>query len=197
MSRPPQVIITKQQTVIMYSKLWHASKCLFDDANASHDNSSNLFLSSLVMTAFAFEAYLNHVGKKTFKYWDKIERLSPLSKLDILSDELLGVWYNIKDRPHSTIKKLFTFRDTMAHGRSSEIDAKPISRSVKGYHAAYKEELLIDWEQLAATSVFPARAREDVRKILEQLQDARKDDDIEILFFCGMGLNGATLVEGP
>lgn len=197
MSKPSKVVVTKQRTVHMYAELWHASKCLLDDAIESRDNSSNLFLSSVVMTAFSFEAYLNHVGEKTFACWGQVDRLSPWSKLELLSEKL-GVRFpdSTGARPLQTIAKLLNFRNTMAHGRSGEIHAKPIICTSENYHAAYHEELLTDWEQLAETSDFPMRAREDVRAVLERLQESRQDDK-EHLFSLGTGLHGATLVEAP
>ncbi|MBI2286139.1 MAG: hypothetical protein HYU79_01520 [Nitrosomonadales bacterium] len=181
----------------MYAELWHTSKCLLDDAIESRDNSPNLFLSSVVMTAFVFEAYLNHVGERTFACWDEVERLPPWSKFELLSEKL-GVCFSdgAGARPLQTIAKLLNFRNTMAHGRSGEIHSKPITRTTANYHAAYHEELLTDWEQLARTKEFPMRAREDVRTVLERLHEARQDDK-ENLFTLGMGLHGATLVEEP
>jgi len=195
MSKSRKVVVTKQRTVHMYAELWHASKCLLEDAIESRDNSPNLFLSSVVMTAFVFEAYLNHVGEKTFACWDEVERLPPWSKLELLSEKL-GVSFpdGAGARPLQTIKKLLNFRNTMAHGRSDEIHFKPIIRTTENYHAAYHEELLTDWEQLARTREFPMRAREDVKAVLVALHEARQDDK-EQLFAFGAGLHGATLVE--
>lgn len=147
------------------------------------------------MTAFAFEAYLNHVGERTFACWEQVDRLPPSSKLDLLTEEL-GVRFpdGPGARPLQTIAKLLNFRNTMAHGRSGEIRSKPIMRTTENYHAAYHEELLTDWEQLVKTSEFPTRVREDVKAVLERVHEARKDNK-EGLFTLGMGLHGATLAE--
>ncbi|MBU2852384.1 hypothetical protein HF929_15215 [Acidithiobacillus ferrivorans] len=34
-------------------------------------------MSALLLTAFTFEAYLNHLGDKTIKFWEEIEPINP------------------------------------------------------------------------------------------------------------------------
>jgi hypothetical protein len=63
------------------------------------------FLSSIALTAFAFEAYLNHVGPKIIKTWPSLERLSPRAKFDLLC-ELLELRFETGKRPRQTIEEL-------------------------------------------------------------------------------------------
>ena len=42
--------------------------------------SSWQFLSSALLTAFAFEAYLNHVGPKIFEAWDRFAQIAASGK---------------------------------------------------------------------------------------------------------------------
>jgi hypothetical protein len=197
MPKPRKVVVTKKKNVHTYAELWHASECLLANGIDNPEGSAWQFLSSAVLTAFAFEAYLNHAGVATFKCWEQLDRLPPWSKMELLCEEL-GVTFpdGPGTRPLQTITKLLNFRNTMAHGRSAEIEAKPIFRTTENYHAAYQEELLADWERLIQTDEFAKRVREDVRTVLERIHDARSDDK-EYLFTLGMGFYGATLIEEP
>jgi hypothetical protein len=197
MSKPRKVVVTKQRTVHTYAELWHASDCLLAAGIENPEGSTFQFLSSAILTAFAFEAYLNHVGSVIFTCWEQLDRLPPWSKMELLCEEL-GVAFpdGAGARPLQTVAKLLNFRNTMAHGRSHEIEAKPIMRTTENYYSAYHEELLTDWERLVQTDEFAKRAREDVCDILQRLHDARRDKK-EHLFTFGTGLHGATLVDEP
>ena len=46
------------------------------------------YLSSVVLTAFAFEAYLNHVGPLTLESWPTLERSSVFAKFALLAEVL-------------------------------------------------------------------------------------------------------------
>jgi hypothetical protein len=196
MSKPSKTIVTKQRTVYTYAELWHASECLLAMGIENPKGSMFQFLSSAILTAFALEAYLNHVGAATFKCWQQLDRLPPWSKMELLFEEL-GVAFpaGTNARPLQTVAKLLRFRNTMAHGRSHEIEAKPIMRTTENYLSAYYERLLTDWEDLVQTDTFAKRAREDVGDVLRRLHDARRDKK-EPLFTFGTELYGATLVEG-
>ena len=197
MAKPRKVIVTKERTVHTYSELWHASNCVLAAGVENPQGSVWQFLSSVVLTAFALEAYLNHVGAATFTCWEQLDRLPPWSKLELLCEEL-GVQFleGQGARPLQTIAKLLNFRNTIAHGRSSEMKAKPVTRTTANYHSALNENLLTDWEQLVQTDEFAKRAREDVTAVLEKLHAARRDEK-EHLFTFGMGLHGATQAERP
>lgn len=195
MSKPRKVVVTKQRSVHMYSELWHAAGCVLQVGAENPAGSSWQFLSGVVLTAFAFEAYLNHVGARSFECWDELDRLPPFAKLELLCEKL-GVKFSEGPgaRPLQTIGRVLTFRNTMAHGRSIEVEAKPLVRTTENFHAAYNEDLLVEWERLIRTDEFAKRAREDVRCVLERLHEARTDEK-ERLFEFGSGTYGATLID--
>ncbi|MPQ66542.1 MULTISPECIES: hypothetical protein [unclassified Pseudomonas] len=197
MSKPSTVVITKQRTIHTYAELWHASECVLDVGLNNPEGAMWQFLSCTVLTAFSFEAYLNHAGAVTFECWEELERLPPWAKLQLLLEELdVQFPEGIGARPLQTIARLLNFRNTMAHGRTSELQSKPLNRTTENYHQAYGEDLLTDWERLVRTSDFAVRAREDVRTVLTCLHEARRDEK-EHLFTFGMALYGATLVVKP
>jgi hypothetical protein len=197
MERPQKVVVEKKErTVHTYAELWHASRCVLEAGMQEPKGSSWQFLSSSVLTAFAFEAYLNHVGSRTIECWEQLDHLPPWSKFELLC-ETLGVKFpdGPGARPLQTIAKLLNFRNTIAHGRSLEIKAKPVLRDADDRLDAYLgERPLTDWERLIRNSDFATRAREDVQAVLERLHERRRDDK-EGLFTFGIGMHGAKLVE--
>jgi len=149
------------------------------------------------MTAFAFEAYLNHAGAATFKCWDEVERLSPWSKFALLCEQL-GVSFPMGagGRPVQTVTKLLNFRNTMAHGRSQKLSSKDIECTTDNYQAELDERLLSDWEKLVQTGTFAKLCREDVGAVIGRMHDARPQPK-EHLFTLGMGTARAALHSGP
>jgi hypothetical protein len=195
MPKRRKVVVKKERTVHTYAELWHASRCVLEAGIKQPRASSWQFLSSAVLTAFAFEAYLNHVGPRTIKCWSQLDRLPPWSKFELLC-EMLGVQFpgGPGARPLQTVEKLLTFRNTIAHGRSLEINVTSEIHNVDDrLDAQLGIRPLTDWEELIQTSNFAKRAREDVQAVLERLHEERKDKK-EALFSFGIGSHGATLV---
>ncbi|OGA39298.1 MAG: hypothetical protein A3G24_12465 [Betaproteobacteria bacterium RIFCSPLOWO2_12_FULL_62_13] len=193
MAKPRKAIVTKERTVHTYSELWHASHCVLQSGIREPRGSSWQFLSSAVLTAFAFEAYLNHVGPTVFSCWPELERLPPWAKFELLCETLtVGFPSGPEKRPLQTIVKLLEFRNTMAHGRSGDVKPKPELRDTNEKLDAYLgERPLADWERLIRTEKFAQRAREDVKLTLEKLHSARHGPK-EGLFTFGLGFHRAT-----
>lgn len=194
MAKPHKVIVTKERTVHTYSELWHASHCVLEVGIREPRGSSWQFLSSAVLTAFAFEAYLNHVGPTVIVCWPELERLPPWAKFELLCETLKVCFPDgLGERPLQTIVKLLDFRNTMAHGRSDDLKPKSELRDANEKLDAYLgERPLVDWERLIQTAKFAQRAREDVKVALEKLHAARPEPK-EGLFTFGLGTHSATL----
>ncbi len=194
MRKPRKAVVSKHRVIHMYAELWHASLCVLEKGLAEGRGSSSQFLSSAVLTAFTFEAYLNHVGPSVLTCWPQLERLPPWAKFELLRETLDEKFpCGLGERPLQTVIKLLDFRNTMAHGRSKEIAPKPELRDLNERLDHYLgQRPLADWEQLIQTGVFAQRVREDVQAVLEQLHNARPEPK-EGLFTFGIGTHGATL----
>lgn len=194
MTKPKKAIVTKERKLYMYSQMWHASECVLKAGLAEPQGSDWQFLSSAVLTAFAFEAYLNDIGPTVFDCWVQLERLPPLSKFELLC-ETLGVKFSggKGEPPLQTVVELLEFRNILAHGRSIELKPKPALRDVNAKLDAYLGERPLDhWERLIKNSDFAERARKDVQKVLERLHAARPKPK-DRLFFSGFGSHHATM----
>lgn len=194
MAKPPKAIITKQRTVHMYSELWKASRCALEAGIREPRGSSCQFLSSAVLTAFTFEAYLNHVGPTVIDNWLEFEREPPWEKFERIR-AVMGVEFpeGKGKRPLQTIDNLLRFRNTMAHGRSGDIKPKSECRDVNDKLDAYlSENTLTDWQRLIQTKEFVQRARDDLHLVLKKLHAARPEPR-EKLFSFGLGIHRAMI----
>lgn len=198
MPKPRKAIVTKERPLHTYSELWHASQCVLEAGIRDPRGSSWQFLSSAVLTAFTFEAYLNHIGPTVIGCWPELERLPPWAKFELLCETLrVSFSDGPGKRPIQTIVKLLDFRNTMAHGRSDNLTPKPELRDINEKLDGYLgERPLTDWERLIQTEQFAQRVREDVEIVLQQLHAARPDPK-EGLFTFGVGSHSATLADWP
>ena len=195
MTKRPKIVVTKERTIHTYAELWHASSCLIAKVEEHPPGSAWQYLSSIVLTAFSFEAYLNHVGSSEIACWEGLERLSPLSKMQLLAEFLkVQVPGTSGTRPLQTLGKLLAFRNTIAHGKSGELKYGPVAHAIENYEQEYHAPLLADWEQLIQSSDFALRVRYDVEQIMRAIQNGR-GPGAENLFTTGLGHSSASLQE--
>jgi hypothetical protein len=192
--KPQQVVVTQNRMVHMYAELWHASKCVLGRGRETEEGSAWQFLSSLVLTGFAFEAYLNHTGSALFgSIWRDLESLSPIPKCNVIC-ERLGLAFSAAKRPYQTVVELQNFRNEMAHGRTSQIKVGPTLRDVHAdIDGALRKRPLARWERLMETGDFAERARADVGSVLADIHEQRPEPK-ERLFTFGPGSGSAHLV---
>ena len=193
MNSKRKVIVTKERNVTTYAEMWHTSYCLLVKGQEEPKMSVHQFRASLVFTAFTLEAYLNHIGAKTFSCWEDLERLSPREKLNVIAERLdVEVIYG--KRPWQIMKKLFQFRNDIAHGKSITVKSEKIipleKHSDDDFHELFERTR---WEKYC-TEQDAVRAREDVKSIVEIMHAAAgfKDD---FPFVSGFQLRGATVVD--
>jgi hypothetical protein len=74
-------------------------------------------LHALVAAAFSVEAYLNHLGPKLFRFWSRLERLSPLDKLAVILSEL-KYEADFGARPFQSVQLAFRARNLAAHAKT-------------------------------------------------------------------------------
>ena len=191
MSKKRKVIVHKERTVNTYAEFWHTSKCLLKKGAEQKEGSFHQFMASLVFTAFAFEAFLNHIGPKVFSCWDDLERLAPKEKLSVLSEKLqVDVSYG--RRPWQVMRRLFGFRNDIAHGKSVKVTYRktvPVDDRLGPEVDALAQT---KWEKYC-TRENAERAREDVEKIMRTLHDACGLED-DVLFGLSFQSGGASLL---
>lgn len=191
--RKPKARVSQRKIVHMYAELWHASECVLEKGIQNQEGSSWQFLSSIVLTAFAFEAYLNHSGQGLFASWDDVEPLPPLDKFNRICDHLQVSFPKGEGaRPLQTLKKLQSFRNLMAHGKTTEIEPKPVLCPPEHADARLRQRPLDWWEKLIVDEKFAKLARCDIQEILTAVH-AKRPKPKERLFGFGIGSGSAIL----
>jgi len=92
---------------------------------------------------------------------------------------------------------LFSFRDSLAHGRSVELASETvqsIAEFEKDHSDLVGSQLRTEWEELIQTPAFAELVREDVEAVIRALHEAREDNN-DILFNSGFGFHSGSLIE--
>lgn len=155
-----------EREVRTFVDLFHGSDVLLQKSSSEKKGSYYKTMGSLLLTAFTFEAFLNHLGDKTIKFWDEIEKIGVLDKYNVFCKEL-GIKPDFSKRPHQTLKLLFRFRNSIAHGRSVILK---VTKDVSSTDEPWDHEPKTDWEEYC-TDDNAARAREDIEKIIIELNE--------------------------
>ena len=188
------VRIERTREVHTYAELWHGSYVMLRIAKEFGKGQHWLHLSSIVLAAFAFEAYLNHVGERIDPAWRDNERLPVMEKFRHIS-ALVGLpTYASGRRPLQTLRKVIAFRNEMAHARSETLTVSEIA-AWENYVEKFNADPLTEWEKLLFGDTFPKRAREDIKQIMTHLHALRKDDKKEFLLVFGMGSGSASVIQ--
>jgi len=164
-----KIVVTKEREVNTYTEMWHTSYCLLQKGLEQRKGSFHQYMASLVFTAFALEAYLNHIGSKIFSCWKDLERLSPKEKLNVIA-ERLKVKIDYGKRPWQVMKNLFEFRNDIAHGKSMKIKTNEILK-VDNYEDNVRKFIQTRWEKYCSRKNAEG-AREDVNNIVVALHKA-------------------------
>ncbi len=137
--------IKRERQVNTFNDLSKANYHMLETATSQRDGWFYDCMSSLIFSAFTFEAYLNHVGQKLFSFWDDIESISNESKLNVIYKQL-SIEPDFSKRPYQTLKKVFKFRNAIAHGKSEFIDkeAKIVKDEIEKIRRSHP---LTEWEE--------------------------------------------------
>lgn len=155
-----------EREVRTFVDLFHGSDVLLQKSTSEKNGSYYTTMGSLLLTAFTFEAFLNHLGDKQIKFWDEIEKISIMDKYKVLCKEL-DIAPDFSTRPYQTLKLLFRFRNSIAHGRSVVLK---ITKDVSSSDEPWDHEPKTDLEEYC-TEDNAVRAREDIEKIIIELNE--------------------------
>lgn len=98
---------------------------LYNSIDASSKSPADL-LPIAVFLAFSIESYINHLGSRHIKNWDKLERRSWKKKLDILHEDR-GKQPNWDDYPLLFVCEIFELRKRLAHGKPESVNGPEFS----------------------------------------------------------------------
>jgi hypothetical protein len=174
----------------MYMEMWQGSQILLGRAERDAQGNYWVLMSALLLTAFTFEAYLNHIGSKLFQTWNVLERLSPMEKLDVVC-ERLGISFPSGKRPHNSLRVLFRFRNDLAHGKNQTLSTDEFNYDDANLDVLLATHLKTKWEKLI-TWKDVKQVRSDVEIVMSKLHAAANPG--HPLFSPGLTAHTITLV---
>jgi hypothetical protein len=108
--------------VTTYNWMVKNAEISLNSARATEEGRFFHSMNVLVYSAFAMEAFFNHLGIHLHSDWDSKERqMSKFKKLRKFKSEL-GLKGALEDEPFRSVTDAFNFRDLLAHGRTESID---------------------------------------------------------------------------
>ena len=120
-----------------------------------------------------------------------MERLGPKDKLNIISEQL-GIDIDYGIRPWQVMKKLFKFRNDIAHGKTKDIKSSYETPLNKHSDEKFGELIRSEWEKYC-TKENAERSREDIEKIIYLIYEAGSFEN-DYPFTQGFQFGGATEV---
>src|ERR1700727_796987 len=137
-------IFSEKREVRTFIELNHASNTLLQTTDEHLKENFYTVMSSLLLRAFAFEAYLNHLGEKHLKLWRTDEHVPVWTKFRRICDRI-DFAPNRSVRPFLTLQDLFHFRNTLAHGRSEVLEV--VGREVNLTESVVEHRARTSWEK--------------------------------------------------
>lgn len=139
-------------------------------------------MGALLMTAFTFEAYLNHLGQKRIKFWEEIESIKALEKYAVLCKEL-DLTPDFSKRPYQTLKALFKFRNAIAHGRLQILEE---TKEASSKDEPYEHTPKTQWDEYCSLDN-AKRAKQDIAEIITELHKKAGLGDYPFIHGVGIG----------
>ena len=141
----------------------------------------------LVLSAFAFEARINFLGKKLVPDW---KEFSPFHKKvsNVLSK--VGITQKSNQRPFSTLNTIKELRDTLAHGRPDEkaFDEEVI---IEQHEAGERVALTAEWRKYCTPESMRI-VHEDLNTIWKMLLEKA---DIKVFDTLTSSIGGLTFIQ--
>jgi hypothetical protein len=158
--------VKRAREVRVFAELSHANWVLLENARHGRPGYFYECMTTILMSAFRFEAYLNYVGEAVFPFWEEMERLPWRSQLRIVRAQL-KLQSSDGTRPYQTLIALFRFRDSLAHGRDEQLN-EPEVTEIGHLEELRRKRPLTHWEQLC-TVEFAERAYADTEAIIREI----------------------------
>lgn len=175
-----------EREVRTFADLAHGADVLIMKTEQEQKGSYYTTMSSLLLTAFTFEAYLNHLGDKTIKFWEEIEPIKVMDKYSVLCKEL-ELRPDFSRRPYQTLRSLFRFRNSIAHGKSQILKE---TKAVRSQDDPHTHSPRTEWEEYCELDN-AKRAKEDISEVIKELHKAAGLGDHP--FMHGMAIGSVSL----
>lgn len=172
MAKTPKARVTGEHYIDL--QLWATAQYLLGIGVRAKKGKFHPLLAASVFAFFAFEAYLNEVGRQLDpKVWGREREFfakgkyqGPLGKFKYLAAKT-GYQYSSGTRPFQTVRGLAKVRDLLAHGRMETFDVRT---SVNRADAIGLTPKIMEWGHLS----FAKKAVVDIESLADGLMIAAK-----------------------
>ncbi len=160
----------------------HGANVLIEKTENEEKGSYYTTMGALLLTAFTFEAYLNHLGGRLLMFWPEIESIKVMEKYAVLCKQL-NLSSDFSSRPYQTLGNLFKFRNAIAHGKSQILEE---TKAVSSQDEPYQHTPRAHWEEFC-TLENAKRAKQDVSAVIKELHVAAGLGDYPFVHGVGIG----------
>lgn len=117
-----KLLVSSERTVRTYGYLRSAAEWALEQAEGTEEGRFYNCMSSIILSAFCIEGYLNHIGSELLPYWDEEVKkdLSVRNKLKIICHHL-NLELDYSRRPFQSFKHIVKYRNLLAHAISEKI----------------------------------------------------------------------------
>jgi len=114
--------VRKKRDYRPHSEAIHGARVLLRLSEEQKKGCFYQWMGSLLLCAFAYEGYLNFLGRKLLPSWEDYERqVSWQSKTKLIADHI-ALKLDEGTEPFQSVKQLFKFRDQIAHPKPKEME---------------------------------------------------------------------------
>jgi len=128
-----------------YVYLYKTAKNALSIAESTTEGRIYNLMTVYIFLAFAFEAYINHLGIKSISNWSKKERGWGQEGRRNRVFKKYNVLANYDEQPFSIIPIIFTFRDCLAHGNTEVVTVTNEVKEVDWNDPDMEQVLVPSW----------------------------------------------------
>jgi len=114
--------VSSERSVHTYGYLHSAAEWALEQAEGTEEGKFYNCMSSIILSAFCIEAYLNHIGSELLPYWDEeVKRgLSVQNKLKIICHHL-NMAPDYSRPPFQSFRHIVKYRNLLAHAITEKV----------------------------------------------------------------------------
>ena len=182
--------VSVERSIYIHSYLHSAAKWALEQAEKSEEGRLYNCMSSIILSAFCIEAYLNHIGNELQPYWDdEVKKgLSIKNKLKIICHHI-NLVPDFTRRPFQSFNQIVKFRNIMAHAVTEKISTKEIQAIRDGERVSYPET----WWEKHSNLKIAKQWLADTESIIETIHKSGGQEGIP-LGILGFGSHYGTIM---
>ena len=182
--------VSSERSVHTYAYLYNAAAWALEQAKGTQEGRFYNCMSSIILSAFCIEAYLNHIGSELLPYWDdEVKKgLSIQNKLKIVCYHV-NLAPDFTCRPFQSFKQIVKFRNLLAHATTEKISEKG-TQTIRDDERVKQPETW--WEKQSRLQI-AQRWLDDTESIISAIHNATGKGGIPALGVLSMGSYFGTL----